>query len=229
MANRSLFRRLADDERDDVLVVGLGRFGSALASTLEEMGHRVLGVDVDAGRVQRHADVLTHVVQGDASDGEVLRQLGVADMPIAAVCIGSDIESSVLTAVALVDAGVATIWAKAITEPHGRILSRVGAHHVVFPEADMGRRVAHLLSERLLEYVTLDGEFVLAELPVPLDLNGVVLGASEMRARHEVTVVCVKPLGGEFTYATADTVLGAGDLMVVAGRRERVDAFITRS
>jgi trk system potassium uptake protein len=214
------------DERSDVLVIGLGRFGSALARTLMEMGHRVLVMDVRPEVVQRHAADFTHAVEGDSTNAEVLRQVGADQMPIVAVCIGADIEASILTTAALADLGVPTIWAKAITAPHGQILARVGAHHVVFPEAEMGSRVAHLLAERILEYVELDRQFVLAEMRVPPSFVGINLGDSGLRARHHVTVVCVKPVGGQFTYATASTVLGPNDIIVIAGHRDHVDAFL---
>ena len=216
-------------ERPEVLVIGLGRFGSALAEALMEEGHDVLGVDENAGRVQDHAERLTRTLQADCTTEAHLRRIGAADMSTAVVCIGNNIESSVLATAALVDLGVPNIWAKAITAAHGNILRRVGAHHVVFPEADMGRRVAHLLTGQLMEYIALDDEFVLVELPVPSGLVGVTLGQSEIRARFRVTVVCVKPHDQPFTYATSDTVLGADDLVVIAGLREDIDEFIAET
>jgi trk system potassium uptake protein TrkA len=210
----------------DVAVIGLGRFGSALATTLDGMGHRVVGVDADEHLVQQYASLLTHVAQADSTNVEALRQLGIDEIDTVAVCIGSGVEASVLTTAALVELGVRNIWAKAITEPHGRILGLVGAHHVVFPEADMGRRVAHMLSSKLLEFVALDDDFVLAEIPTPPSFVGINLGDSKLRATHHVTIVCVKPAGGAFTYATAQTVLQANDLIVVAGHRSHVDAFV---
>ena len=102
----------------------------------------------------------------------------------------------------------------------------MGAHHVVFPEADMGARVAHLLTGRTLEYVELDDDFVIAETGVPKAAIGKTLGAAQLRAAFDVTVVCTKRAGSTFTYATADTLLGADDLVVVAGRRAAVDRFI---
>jgi Trk K+ transport system NAD-binding subunit len=148
-----------------VLVIGLGRFGSALAETLMELGHDVLGVDADPKIVQDHADDLTHVLEADATDIEVLRQLGAGEFGRAVVAIGTDLEASILTASVLGELGVPDIWAKAITVAHGRILERVGAHHVVYPEHDMGRRVAHLLTGRMIEFVQLDEGFALVELP----------------------------------------------------------------
>ena len=129
---------------DGVLVIGLGRFGTAVAETLMKLGHQVLGVDADPGNVQRTAARLTHAVEADATDEEVMRQLGAGEFGRAVVGIGTDLEASILSASVLAALEVPDIWAKAITVPHGRILERVGAHHVVFPEHDMGRRVAHL-------------------------------------------------------------------------------------
>lgn len=213
----------------EILVVGLGRFGSALANSLVETGYEVLAVDSSLERVQDHADTLTHVVQADATNERVLRQLGAADVVTAAVCIGTDIESSVLATTALVDIGVPNIWVKAITAPHGRILQRVGAHHVIYPEAEMGNRVAHLITGEALEYVNLDDDFVLVELIAPKLLVGVPLGESGIRAEWHITIVCVKHEGGMFTYATSETVLGPRDLIVVAGVRNDVERFAEES
>lgn len=216
------------EHRGEILVIGLGRFGSALAHTLVEMGYEVLGVDSNDDIVQRHSGTLTHVVRADTTDERALRQIGAADAITAAVCIGNGVESSVLTTTALVDIGVKNIWAKAITEAHGRILQRVGAHHVVFPEAEMGERVAHLLTGQMMEYIVLDDDFVIVETTVPADYVGKQLGASNIRAQHRVTVICVKPSDGQFTYAAADTLLGRNDLIVIAGHRNDVERFAMR-
>jgi trk system potassium uptake protein TrkA len=210
---------------DGVLVVGLGRFGTALAETLTDLGHQVLGVDSDAGNVQRNADRLTHVVQADGTDDEVMRQLGAGEFGRAVVGIGTDLEASILTTSVLADLKVPDIWAKAITVAHGRILERVGAHHVVFPEHDMGRRVAHLVTGRMIEFVQLDEGFALVELKPPKQIVGRSLGEAEVRARYGITVVCIKPEGGSFTYATPETVPGPDDILVVAGETDRVEGF----
>ncbi len=210
----------------EIIVIGLGRFGSALADSLVGLGYEVLGVDFDADIVQNHAGSLTHVVQADSTSERALRQIGAADAVTAVVCIGTDIESSVLTTSALIDLGVRNVWAKAISEAHGRILVRVGAHHVVFPEAEMGSRVAHLISGEMLEYIALDDDFVLAEMMVPEPFTGKPLGETGIRADYKITVVCVKPEQGSFTYAESATVLGDRDLIVVAGHRADVERFV---
>ena len=213
------------DHRGEIIVIGLGRFGSALSNTLVDMGHEVLGLDLDPVNVQEHIDALTHVAEVDTTSVRALRQLGVADAATVIVCIGADIEASVLTTAALSDLEIPNIWAKAMTEPHGRILSRVGAHNVVFPEAEMGARVAHLVTGRLLEYVALDEDFVLAEMATPTTIVGIPLGESNLRRDHRVTIVCYKPSGSGFSHADRDTVLTANDLVVIAGSRDDVDAF----
>jgi len=210
---------------DPVLVVGLGRFGGALAETLVGLGHEVLAVDTDAKRVQDYSGRLTSVVEANSTSADALRQIGAADFSRAVVAIGADIEASILTVGALVDLGVQHVWAKAMTTAHGRILERVGATRVVFPERDMGERVAHMVTGRMLDYIELDEAFALVETVAPQDLVGRTLGQTRVRHKHGVTVVCIKPPGGSFTYATADTLVDEGALLVVAGTCDRAERF----
>jgi trk system potassium uptake protein TrkA len=214
---------LASD--DQTLVIGLGRFGRTLATTLVRLGNEVLGVDASPKVVQACAVDLTHVVQADATDMEALRQLGAEDFGRAAVAIGTDIQASILATYALVDLGVPRIWAKAVTAEHGAILERVGAHRVIFPELEMGERVAHTMVGRTIDYVELDDDFVLIETTAPRDIAGATLKDAALRRRYEVTVVAVKPPGGPFSYATPETVVNPGDIMVVAGTRDKAEAF----
>jgi trk system potassium uptake protein TrkA len=207
------------------MVVGLGRFGASLATTLVAMGHEVLGVDTDPVIVQRFSTVLTQTVEADTTDVTVLRQLGAAEFPCAVVGIGTGIEASVLTVTALGDLGVPNIWAKAITEAHARILERVGAHHVISPEKEMGERVAHLVTGRMIDYLELDPGFALVETAAPAEMVGRSLTELSFRSRYGVTVVCIKPAGSVFTYATPDTVIGEGDTLLVAGESRRAEAF----
>lgn len=208
-----------------VLVVGLGRFGSAVAMELSQLGFEVLGVDTDARRVQKLADDLTHVLEADTADPEVLSQIGARDFDNAVVGIGSDIEASILTTAALADIGVPNIIAKAVTAAHGRILERVGADIVVYPEHEMGRRVAHMVGGSILDWFQLDPNFAMVETHAPQAMHGRTLAELELRARYGVTVVCVKPGDEGFTYATADTVLSEGDVLVVAGPSRECEAF----
>jgi trk system potassium uptake protein TrkA len=208
-----------------VLVVGLGRFGSSVALTMVERGREVLGVDASAERVQHLAERLTHAIQIDTTDEEAMRQIGAPDFEQAIVAIGTDIESSALTTSLLVDFGVNEIWAKAISRDHGRILERIGAHHVVYPEADMGERVAHLVSGAMLDYIQFDDGFALAKLEMKDSLGAGALGDLQLRKRYGITVVGFRAPNASFTYADRDTVLEPGSLIAVAGRIEDVDRF----
>lgn len=213
---------MADNQ---ILVIGLGRFGRVLAESLVKLGHEVLGVDASQAVVQECADELTHVVRADGTDIAALRQLGAGDFTRAVVAIGTDIQASILSTYALVDLGIPTIWAKAITLEHGAILERVGADRVVFPERDMGVRVAHSMVGRTVDYIELDEDFVLIETTAPRALVGKTLREAELRGRYDVTMVCIKSPGGTFTYATQDTEVHEGDLVVVAGTIAKAEAF----
>jgi trk system potassium uptake protein TrkA len=211
------------------MVIGLGRFGSALALELTSRGTEVLGVDTNRKLVQNLSGQLPHVVVADSTDIEALRQLGIAEFRRAVVAIGTDVQASILTASLLSELEVPDIWAKAINRQHGRILSRVGAHHVVLPEHDMGERVAHLLSGRMLDYIEVDEDFAMVKTKPPRDIVSVPLGETGLRARYGVTVVAVKSQArGEaatFTYATSDTVLMYGDVILVVGTIRDVERF----
>jgi trk system potassium uptake protein len=211
----------------DFLVVGLGRFGSALAGELETLGRDVLGVDLDPRFVQAHAEALTHVVQADATDVEAMRELGAADFTTAAVAIGSNIEASVLATSVLVDLKVPNIVAKAITTAHGRILERVGAHRVVFPEADQGRAEARRMAGRnIIDMMEVEGGFLLVETLAPMNLVGKRLDEAALRSGFGVTVVAIRHQGQQPTHASPDTVIESGDILVVAGKTEPVERFV---
>jgi trk system potassium uptake protein TrkA len=208
-----------------VVVIGLGRFGTSLALELIARGTEVLAIDNRPKVVQSLAGSLTHVVTADSTDMEAMKQLGVPDFFLAVVAIGGDLEASILTASLLVELEIDNIWAKAVSRQHARILEQIGVHHVVQPEHDMGERVAHLVTGRMLDYVEVDENFALVKTRPPKDLVGVPLGQCRLRSKHGVTVVAVKSQGEEFTHATADTVLMYGDVIIVSGTIEKVERF----
>jgi trk system potassium uptake protein TrkA len=212
------------DATASVVVIGLGRFGSSLALELMRKGTEVLGIDSDQRIVQRYADDLTHAVVADSTDAEAMRQVGVEEFGRAVVGIGSNIEASILTTVVLIDFQIPDIWAKAISREHGRILKRIGANHIVAPEHDMGERVAHMVTGgRMLDYIAFDDDYAMAKTVPPEDVVGVPLGQSRLRQRYGVTVVGIKRPGEEFTYASAETVLARGDVIIVAGHIDDVE------
>jgi trk/ktr system potassium uptake protein len=220
-----LARTKKSTQASTVLVVGLGRFGSAVARSLIRTGHEVLGVDENAEIVQRLSDCLPHVVQADTTDVEALRQLGAADFERAVVGIGVDVEASVLTVLALVELGVPNIWAKATNERHGRILESTGAHHVVYPEARMGERVAHMVTGKMIDYIEFDDNFAIVKTRAPKDLAGKTLAEYGVRSRFGVTIVGIKRPKEDFTYALPDTLVQEEDLLIVSGRVDLVETF----
>ncbi len=211
-----------------VLVVGLGRFGAAIADALNRLGHEVLAVEKDPHLVQEWSGRLTHVAEADATNLDALKQLGCQEFPIAVVGIGTSIESSVLATANLVDMGNKQVWAKAITPSHGRILERIGAHRVVYPEADAGEKVAHLVSGKLLDYIEFDDGFAIVKMRPPVETQGFTLGQSQVRKKYGVTVVGVKAPGADFTYAQPDTMVTRHDTLIVSGNNQLIERFAAR-
>jgi len=210
---------------DNVVVIGLGRFGGQVADSLQNLGHEVLGIDSDARIVQDWSDRLTQVVQADATDTDTLHQLGVHEFPRAVVGIGTNLETSVLSVLTLNEIGVPEIWAKATSVKHGKILSQVGARHVIYPEAEMGERVAHLLTGRMLDYIEFDDGFAIAKVRAPREAVGRSLADIGLRSKWGITVVGVKLPGQDFTYARPETVVPQGCLLIVAGDTAKVEHF----
>jgi trk system potassium uptake protein TrkA len=220
---------LADKDKyardDNVVVIGLGRFGGSVAESLMNLGHEVLGIDSDARIVQDWGERLTHVVEADATDTDTLRQLGVQEFGRAVVGIGTNLETSVLTVLTLNEIGVPEIWAKATSTKHGKILSRVGARHVIYPESEMGERVAHLITGRMLDYIEFDDGFAIAKVRAPKDAVGRSLSDIGLRSKWGVTVVGTKLPGEDFTYARPETVVPQGSILIVAGDTGKVEHF----
>lgn len=209
-----------------IAVIGLGRFGTSLAHELIAQGAEVLGLDRDDRRVQRIADDVTYAAVADSTDEEALKQLGVPDFEHAVVSIGSDLEAGILTTSLLSEFGIPNIWAKATSHQHRRILERVGAHHVVLPEHEMGERVAHLVTGgKMLDYVEFEQDYAMVKALAPRSIVGIALRDSGVRHKYGITVVAIKHPGEDFTHADYDTVVQEGDVLIVAGRNEAVEAF----
>ena len=222
MAKEKAKRRIL---HTNVIVIGMGRFGSSLARELIRTGHEVLGVDTDEKLVQQMAQELTHTVKADCTDETVLNELGIQEFDAAVVAIGADIEASILTTSLLLQLGVPNVWAKANSKSHGRILEQLGAHHVVFPEYEMGKRVAHMVSGESLDYVQIDNDFVMLKAKVPESFHNKNLAELKIRTNYHVTVVAVTKGDGNYSPAFPETVLESGDQIVVAGQVEPLNKF----
>ncbi len=221
MARNKLFE-------DDVLVIGLGRFGSAVALELTKLGHRVIAVERDNALAETYVNKFAKVVHADMAQASAVDMIRTAEPKIAIVGIGSSIESSVLASANLVDAGVPSIWAKALSPEHKRILDRIGVHHVISPESDAGRRVAHLVNGRLLDYIEFDDGFAIVKINPPQETIGFTLEQSQIRRKYGVTVVGVKAPGEDFTYAVPATKVSAHHVLIVSGPTELIERFAAR-
>lgn len=213
---------------DNVLVIGLGRFGGAAAVELARLGHRVTAMERDGARAERFLGKLSAILHTDGSDPVVCREAKVHRFRIAIVAIGSSVEGSVLAAANLVDAGVPNIWAKANSPEHARILDRIGVQHVVRPESDTGRRVAHLVGGRLQDYIELDDGFAIVKMRPPQETIGFTLEQSQVRSKYGVTVVGVKSPGQDFTYAVPSTKVSAHDTLIVSGPTTLLERLAAR-
>lgn len=213
---------------DDVLVIGLGRFGGAAALELARLGHRVTAIEKDAMIAEQFVGKVAKIVQADASAAHAVPQAKATSVKVAVVGIGSSVEASVLAAANLVDLGIPNIWAKALSPEHARILQRIGVHHVIQPEADTGKRVAHLLNGKLLDYIEFEDGFAIVKMAPPQEAIGFTLQQSAIRSKYGVTIVGVKSPGQDFRYAVPETKVTAHDTLIVSGPTELLERLASR-
>lgn len=206
-----------------IAIIGLGRFGQTVAKHLRNQGHEVLGLDNNQDRVDLISHELTHAVACDCTDEESLRALGLRNFDIVIVAIGHDVQASILTTVLLKEMGVPLVIAKASSELHGRTLAKVGADKVIYPERDMGARLAHsLLTGSETDFIELTSEYTMMELSAPPKLVGKSLRDANLRARFGISVMAIKS-GEEINAAPLATdTIKEGDVLVLLGSNEGV-------
>lgn len=209
--------------KKQIAVIGLGRFGSSVAKTLTQLGHEVLGIDTDSDLVDLHSDDVTHAVVADCTDEEALKALGLRNFDTVVIAIGHDVQSSILATVLIKELGVPKVCVKAANELHGRTLAKVGADKVVYPERDMGARVAHsLVTGSLLDYIELSPEYTIMEMETPAQMTGLSLRELNLRARFGINVLALKT-GEEINAAPhASDIVQAGDVLVLLGTNQNV-------
>ncbi len=212
----------------DFAVVGMGRFGRSVATTLYQLGHRVLAIDVKEDSLRRIADDVTHAVQLDSTDAEALKGVGIANMDAVVVAIGAAVQESILTTLILKELGCKKIVAKASNDLQGKVLERVGADAVIYPERDMGVRIAHTLSSPgVLDYIEISPTFSIEELSVPDRLVGQTVGKLDLRARFGVSLLLIRRDSQLLISPGADAVLEAGDVLVVVGENRQLTRLET--
>ncbi|AUN12125.1 potassium channel family protein [Clostridium botulinum] len=208
-------------EKKQFVVIGLGRFGTSVAKTLYTLGNDVLAIDSSDDIVQSISDSVTHSVQMNATDENSLRALGIRNFDVAVITIGSDIQASTMATLLVKEMGVKYIIAKANTEIHAKVLYKIGADRVVFPERDMGVRVAHnLVSTNILDYIELSPNYSIAEIVIPKIWHGKTLNELNIRANYGINVVALKR-GEEINVSpVAEDTIESGDIIVAIGSEE---------
>lgn len=215
-------------KRRQFAVIGLGRFGAAMATTLAELGQDVIGVDGQEERVRDVGDVLAQAIQLDATDERALKEAGIQDVDVAIVSIGENIESSLLVVMQLKELGIPTIVAKAVTPLHGRILQKIGVSRVIFPEREVAMRTAHsLVVPNALDYIELSKDFSIVEVKAPQAFIGKTPKQLELRPRFGLTLVAVKRPGAAGSVTTniapsPDEMIQAGDTLALLGSHESI-------
>ncbi|NLJ84251.1 MAG: TrkA family potassium uptake protein [Halanaerobiaceae bacterium] len=205
------------------LVIGLGTFGASVARSLAERGHNVLAIDKDMERVQSIAADLTHAVEADATDPEVLRRFGAENFDVAIVSIGDSSHADVIITMILKELGVPYVIVKARDDLHGRLLKKVGADRVVYPERDMGIRVANnLLSSNIIDYLEFSPDYSIIELPVRDNIIGKNLRELKLRNRYNVNVIAVKRGDEIYISGLADLSFEPGDIMIAFGGNDEL-------
>jgi len=202
-------------------IIGMGRFGSSIAKTLSQMGFDVLAIDASQERTQEISNIVTHAVSADTTDEEALQALGIRNFDVVVVAIGQDIQASILTTLILKEMNVPTIIAKAQNELHGKVLSKIGADKVVFPERDMGTRVAHnLTSPNILDYIELSGDYSIFEMLVPAKMVGRNLIELNLRQKYGCNVIAVRRGSKMNISPDPHGRLWEGDVLVIVGERD---------
>ncbi len=208
----------------EFVVIGLGRFGSNVAGSLYRMGYSVLGIDSDETRVQRNVDHCTHVVEADATDEHTLRSLGVGDFEVGIVSIGNHLEASILVTLLLKELGVSEVISKASSDIHGKLLRRVGADRIVFPERDMGLRLANSLAlDNVVDYLEITPDVSIVEITTTPSMQGKTLRQLDVRARFDVNVLAIRSSAEHVEVSPSpDDPINEGDILIALGSNEAV-------
>lgn len=203
------------------VVIGCGRFGASVAKTLYSLGYDVLAIDKSEERIQEISDSVTHAVQADAIDENALRTLGLRNFDVAIISIGSDIQASIMATLIAKELGIKKVIAKAQGELHGKVLYKIGADRVIFPERDMGVRVAHnLVSSNILDYIELAPDYSIVEIAVMEEWAGKTLRDLKLPTRYGINVMAIKH-GKDINISPyADDVINADDVLIVIGNNE---------
>lgn len=200
------------------VVIGCGRFGTSVAKTLYNQGHDVLAIDKDEEIVQEISDSVTYAAQADVEDEYALKALGIRNFDVAVVSIGSDIQASIMATLIVKELGVKTVVAKAQNDVHAKVLYKIGADKVVFPERDMGVRLAHnLVSSSVIDYIEFDPDYSIVEIAAIKEWEYKTLSELRLPSKYGINVIAIKQKGGLNISPSAEDSINPGDILVVIG------------
>ncbi|WP_163103147.1 potassium channel family protein [Peribacillus alkalitolerans] len=212
--------------KKEFAVIGLGRFGGSICRTLAEQGMEVLAIDNDEDRVNEFAMIASHAVVGDTTDETVLKSLGIRNFDHVIVAIGDNIQASILTTLMLKELGVNRITVKAQNDYHEKVLRKIGADHVVHPERDMGRRIAHnVVSNNVLDYLELSDEHSIVEIVASKKMDGSTLIDLDIRAKYGINIVAIKRGQDIMVSPQANESIREGDILIVIGADQDINRF----
>jgi trk system potassium uptake protein len=208
-------------------VIGIGRFGFSIAKKLFEAGQEVLAVDVDEELIEESKTFVTHAVIADSTEEESLKSIGIRNFDSVIVAIGNDIQSSILTVLLLKELGVKHVIAKALNKLHGKVLTKVGADLVVFPERDMGERVAHLLlAPNVLNFIELSQDYSVEEIKIPDSMTNKTLRELDLRAKFNISVIAIRSDNKVIISPSPDEVIHMEDVLIVLGNNKDLAKFV---
>ncbi|OEF95614.1 potassium channel family protein [Desulfuribacillus alkaliarsenatis] len=208
-------------------VLGLGRFGGSIATSLYNMGHEVLAIDINEDKVQAYSNAVSQAVQADSTDEKALKALGIRNFSVVVVAIGQDIQASIMASLIVKEMGVKHIVVKAQNDLHGKVLEKIGVDRVVFPERDMGARVAHnLLSPNIIDFIELSPEYSILEFVATKSMVGKSLIELNIRAKYGINIMAIKSGKNKINVAPMATdVVQEDDVLVVVGHKEDLKVF----
>lgn len=207
-------------------VIGLGRFGGSICRTLTDEGMEVLAIDVNEERVNEFSMIASHAVVGDSTDETVLKSLGIRNFDHVIVAIGDDIQSSILTTLILKELGVSRVTAKAQNDYHEKVLRKIGADHVVHPERDMGRRIAHnMTSSNVVDYLELSDEHSIVEIVANGKIGGHTIMDLDIRKKYGLNIVAIKRGEDIIVSPQAGEMINVNDVLIVIGTDNDIDRF----
>mgnify|MGYP000845317397 CR=1 FL=1 len=205
-------------KKKEFAVIGLGRFGSSICRALANEGMEVLAIDTDEDKINEYANIVTHAVVADATDENVLKSLGIRNFDHVIVAIGDDLQASILITLLLKELGVKQVTAKAQNDDHQKVLEEIGADHIVHPERDMGKRIAHYaVSNSILDYIELSDEYSIVEVIASQQMHNQTLIDLDIRAKYGINIVAIKRGDDVVVSPLAEQRIHQGDILIVIG------------